>query len=80
MGGVPGLHSGGQKPIITFIPKVQLKTAASVDRFSRRSISNGGQCAYCFVEESIATFAHDVSLANKQAANFEDVKGNIHTP
>jgi len=32
------------------------------------------------VEESTASFTHDVSLANEQATSFEDMKGNIHTP
>jgi hypothetical protein len=60
-------------------PQAQLNSVALVDRFSRRSIVNGGQCAYYVVEESTAS-AHDVSIANKQATSFEDVKGNIHTP
>jgi hypothetical protein len=54
------------KPIAAFTPQVPLESAALVVRFLRRSISSGGQCAYCFVEESTASFANDVSFANKQ--------------
>jgi hypothetical protein len=51
------------KPIAAFAPQVQLKSAALVFRFLRRSISSGGQFAYCVVEESTASFA------NKQLTN-----------